>query len=128
MPSGQSVIVEARDKVAAAIFGHGWARPCVKLPTLVHVEKVDVPLPLTSLFIGIPVLPSEIRPSQWCNPFTITAGSPAAAYQEYSDWLLRRCDLASFLAPLFGKVLVCCCEARTLCHGSVLVSYCVDFL
>jgi len=127
MPSGIGGIAEAREEVIAACFGDGWVEYEPKLPIVEHHAHLELPLDTSSVYIGVPSFGSELRPSQWCNPFDAMSPSAGTASDLYEDWLNDRADLEYFLRPLFGKTLRCTCESPGRCHGAVLVRMCHDF-
>ena len=95
--------------------------------TIPHLlQKVGQPLEANMVYIGLCSFVADgsgIRPTQWCNPFSLFEEKYDDAFAEYEDWLFQRMDLEDFVRPLRGRVLVCDCCARR-CHGELLVKLC----
>lgn len=61
------------------------------------------------------------RPSKWGNPYRSGQdGTKEEVVAHYRAHLRTRPDLMTALPTLFGKVLLCWCEAGTPCHARVL--------
>ena len=71
VPSGAWEVTQARDRVDAAAFGHGWRQACSTLPRLAEGQKVSMPLDVGYIYIGIDNFDDFAGPSPgpWCNPF-----------------------------------------------------------
>ena len=123
IPSGAAPIVELRRRLSDLVTGPSFASPASSFHLdLIHVDKVQLPIPTTTVYIGIGS-PGELpRPSPWCNPFQIfePEGVHIAKFREYCG---LRGDLKEWLWPLFHHRWLCDCRSSH-CHGLVLAEFC----
>lgn len=60
------------------------------------------------------------RPTKWGNPFT--GPDAVAQYRSALDHLGQE-QLDNFLAPLYGRDLLCWCPLDRECHADILLEY-----
>lgn len=72
-------------------------------------------MPPNAIYVG--------RPTKWGNPFKIGVdGNREQVIKKYEAWLDEKLkEDPKFLAPLYGKDLVCWCPLNLPCHADVII-------
>ena len=120
-PSGDEDVVRARECVIAVSRSPEPVFQPSAVLRIVHQSPVVLPIPIDSEFVGSGLLNQHPRPGAWSVPYPLPSGIPTR--KEYGQRCVdQRRDVKCWLAPLFGKVLICDCGNKD-CHAEVLAEF-----
>ena len=88
MPGGSAAIAGAREKVSSFVFGCGWRKAIGKPPSVLHYERVVLPLDTDYVYISVSSVDPAgcgVRVTQWMNPLELTFSKETDALQAYAE-------------------------------------------
>ena len=112
--------------VRSTLIIHLGQSPCQEFPSsslsITPISSIDMPIPVSSVYVGAGNESKNLRPSPWLNPFTPFFDNDTSnlLYRKYAS---LRPDRVNWLQPLSSAVcLLCDCLDACTCHAQVLVS------